>query len=93
VTAGERPRGSPRYEVNRVIFDLANHPEAKKMVAAKDAFLARYPITAEERAALSGPDWARLLALGALPNLVYKYYMLHGFPPESFPAAIAGRKI
>jgi hypothetical protein len=36
------------------------------------------------------PDWRRLLAMGALPNLVYRYYMLHGHAPESFPAALAG---
>jgi hypothetical protein len=89
--ASEAPRGSPRYAVNRVIYDLANHPEARKMMASKDAFIARYPVTEEEREALLGPDWPHLLTLGALPNLVYKYYMLHGLAPESFPAAIAGR--
>lgn len=89
--AAEAPRGSPRYTLNRVIYDLANHPEARKMAAAKEAFLARYPVTEDERAALLRPDWPRLLALGALPNLVYKYYMLHGLAPESFPAAIAGQ--
>jgi hypothetical protein len=91
VSGGERPRGSPRYPVNRAIYDLANHPESRKMMAAKEAFLAAYPLTDDERAALLAPDWPHLLALGALPNLVYKYYMLHGLKPESFPAAIAGR--
>ena len=30
------------------------------------------------------PDWRELLALGVLPNLVYRYYMMHGLAPESF---------
>jgi len=83
--------GSPRYMVNRVIFDLTRRPDARSLMATKAAFLADYPLSAEERGALMEPDWTRLLAMGALPNLVYRYYMLHGHPPESFPAAIAGR--
>jgi hypothetical protein len=75
--------------VNRVIFDLTRSPDARKLMATKAAFLARYPLGDEERAALMGPNWTRLLALGALPNLVYRYYMLHGHAPESFPAAVA----
>ena len=91
MTPGEAPRGSPRYAINRVIYDLANHADARKMMGSKGAFVARYPVSEDEREALLGPDWPGLLALGALPNLVYKYYMLHGLAPESFPSAIAGR--
>jgi hypothetical protein len=77
--------------VNRVIFDLTHRPDARTLIATKAAFFANYPLGEDERKALIGPDWTRLLALGVLPNLVYRYYMLHGHPPESFPAAIAGR--
>jgi hypothetical protein len=81
--------GSPRYSINRVIFDLSRRPDARAIVADKAAFLAGYELGAEEREALLGPNWSRLLKLGALPNLVYRYYMLHGLAPETFPAAIA----
>ena len=80
--------GSPRYAINRVIFDLSRRPNARALVADKATFLASYELGAEERKALLGPDWGRLLELGALPNLVYRYYMLHGLAPETFPAAI-----
>lgn len=83
------PPGSPRYMVNRVIFDLTRLPDAKQQVADKPGFLSAYPLTDEERQALLGPDWPRLLAMGVLPNLIYRYYMLHGHAPESFPAALA----
>ena len=83
------PPGSPRYLINRVIVDLTRRPDARKKLADKDAFLAAYPLSEAERHALGGPDWLQLLALGALPNLVYRYYMLHGHAPESFPAAVA----
>ena len=83
--------GSPRYMINRAIFDLTRRADARSLIAAKADFLAGYRLNEEEREALTGPDWARLLALGALPNLVYRYYIFHGHAPESFPAAIAGR--
>ena len=84
--------GSPRYMVNRVIFDLTRRPDARALLPKKGEFLARYPLTDEEKDALARPDWKRLLALGVLPNLVYRYYMLHGHRPESFPAALAGER-
>ena len=83
------PAGSPRYMINRVIFDLTHRPDARALIATKAVFLAGYPLDEAERHALMGPDWRRLLAMGALPNLVYRYYMLHGHAPESFPAALA----
>lgn len=87
---GAESLGSPRYAINRVIFDLAQSPNARALIADKNAFLARYALSEEARAALLRPDWRRLLELGTLPNLVYRYYMLHGFAPESFPHAVAG---
>jgi hypothetical protein len=84
--------GSPRYAINRAMFDLSRQPNARALVADKEAFLAGYELRAEERQALLGPDWKRLLELGALPNLVYRYYMLHGLAPETFPATIAAAR-
>ena len=84
--------GSPRYAVNRVLFDLSRLPNARALVADKESFLASYELRTEERQALLVPDWKRLLALGALPNLVYRYYMMHGLAPETFPAAMAAAR-
>ena len=84
--------GSPRYAINRVMFDLSRQPNARALVADKEAFLAGYELGPEERKALLGPDWSRLLELGALPNLVYRYYMLHSLAPETFPAAVAASR-
>jgi hypothetical protein len=85
----EQPPGSPRYAINRAVVDLCRSPNARALIADKADFFAAYPLSAEERAALLGRQWRRLLELGVLPNLVYRYYMLHGLAPESFPAAIA----
>ena len=84
------PTGSPRYAINRVIFDLAKLPDARAVIAGSKAdFIARYPLRPDEREALLGPQWKRLLDLGVLPNLIYRYYALHGLAPESFAATIA----
>jgi hypothetical protein len=84
--------GSPRYAVNRAIFDLTRSPNARSLLTDKQKFLAVYELSEDARRALLEPDWRRLLELGALPNLVYRYYMLHGFAPESFPAALRGTR-
>lgn len=81
--------GSPRYGINRAIIDLCRNPNARTLVANKPQFFASYSLRDEELQALVRPDWRGLLALGVLPNLVYRYYMMHGLAPESFPSAIA----
>jgi hypothetical protein len=83
------PPGSPRYAINRAVIDLCRNPNARTLIANKADFFAAYPLSGEERQALLGQQWRRLLELGLLPNLVYRYYMLHGLAPESFPTAIA----
>lgn len=70
--------GTGRYRVNRAIFDLVRHPDRRELIADKAAFLSNYQLEPEEREALEAPDWPTLLKLGALPNLIFKYYLLHG---------------
>jgi hypothetical protein len=85
------PPGSPRYGINRAIVDLCRSPNARALIANKADFFAAYALTAEEREAILGERWLRLLELGVLPNLVYRFYMLHGLAPETFRAAIAAK--
>lgn len=85
------PPGSPRYAINRAIVDFCRAPNARGLIATKADFFAAYPLSDEQRGALLGQEWRRLLELGVLPNLVYRFYMLHGLAPESFPAAIAAK--
>ena len=70
--------GTGRYRVNRVIFDLVRNPDRRRLIEDKADFLSRYPLEPDEREALEAPDWPKLLELGALPNLIFKYYLLHG---------------
>jgi hypothetical protein len=89
--ASDFPPGSPRYAINRAVIDFCRAPNARGLIATKADFFAAYPLSAEERQAVLGQEWRRLLELGVLPNLVYRLYMLHGLAPESFPAAVAAR--
>ncbi|MGE0716521.1 MAG: hypothetical protein AB7P02_13860 [Alphaproteobacteria bacterium] len=84
------PPASPRYWLNRVMFDLGDPANRAAFGAGKEAFLARYPLGPADRAALAGPDWQALLARGALPVLVFKYFMLHGLAPERFAEIVGG---
>lgn len=85
--------GSSRYTINRVIFDLTRLPNARAVVGGEKAnFISRYALRDEERQALLGPHWSRLIDLGVLPNLIYRYYMVHGLAPESFAATLAAEE-
>ena len=88
-TSSAPPIGSARYAINQAIFELTRRPDARSVIADKANFFAAYPLGPDERQALLGPEWKRLLELGVLPNLLYRYYALHGFVPESFVAAVA----
>ena len=70
--------GTGRYRVNRAIFDLVRRPDRRELIADKAAFLSNYQLRPNEREALEAPDWPMLLELGGLPNLIFKYYLLHG---------------
>ena len=70
--------GTGRYRVNRAIFDLVHDPDRRRLIEDKAEYLSRYSLEPAEREALQAPDWPKLLELGALPNLIFKYYLLHG---------------
>lgn len=75
---------SSRYWLNRVLFDLGESDNRALFAADKAGYFRRYPLDAPALEALQGPDWQSLLRQGTLPNLLYRYYMLCGFPPDRF---------
>jgi hypothetical protein len=55
-----------RYELNRLLYDLKMHDDLpRELRADPDRVLARYDLTAEERAALLTRDPRQLRPLGA----------------------------
>lgn len=83
--------GTGRYRVNRAIFDMVRDPDRRRLVEDKPPFLARYQLEPAERAALEAPDWPKLLELGALPNLIFKYYLLHGLTLGDLAATMTAK--
>ncbi len=81
------PPASARYWINRALFDLGDPACRRQFGADRASYLDRYPLDADARAALEAPGWQALLDCGALPNLVFKYFVMHGHPPETFAAA------
>ena len=79
---------SSRYWLNRVLFDLGEADNRASFAADKNGFFRRYPLDAAALDALRIPNWQSLLAQGALPNLVFRYYMLCGLPPDRFAETI-----
>jgi len=83
--AGAAPASS-RYWLNRALFDLGERANREAFGTDRHAYFAEYPLNDAARAALIDPGWNALLAHGALPNLVFKYFMLNGLAPETFAA-------
>ena len=76
------------YDVNRVLWDFKEAPDKAAVLADKEGFLARYRLSQAERQAFLGPNFAALLDAGALPNLVFKYYVAHGLSAERYAERI-----
>jgi hypothetical protein len=80
------------YALNRVLFDLIRRPDRPEILKNLEPFLAGYTLEEPERQALLDRNFGRLLALGALPNLVFKYYLWHGLPPSEYAARVGAKQ-
>lgn len=87
----ERSPASERYWLNKALFDLGDPAKRKAFAAQPKVYVDRYPINRAQRRAILEADWPTLLEQGALPILVFKYYMVQGLPYERFAAAAKGK--
>ena len=53
------------YALNRALYDLREEANREAFKADRDAYLARYDLTDEERTAVRELDWKRMNELGA----------------------------
>ncbi len=77
-----------RYALNKAMYEGTTPESQESVLADKSAFASGFDLDEAERAALTGPDFAALLELGGLPNLVYRYYRLHGHAFADFTATL-----
>lgn len=86
----DRMPASERYWLNRALFDLGDPAKRTAFAAEPEAYVDGYPLNGPQRRAMLEADWPALLKLGALPVLVFKYYMVRGLPAEKFSASVKG---
>ena len=66
------------YQVQKLIYQLNRDPRTQQRYASeRDAVLAEYELTAEERAALEKPDIGLLYVLGVNGQLLMHFAALH----------------
>jgi hypothetical protein len=78
------------YAVQKVLFHLNNDAAARQRFAAdRDALLAEYSLTREERRALAEADVGRLHLMGAHPLLLAPFAGRSGLKWPDYLAALA----
>ena len=80
------------YMLNRILFDLNRRSDRPEVLKNLQAHLQGFALEDKERQALLDRNFKELLALGVLPNLVFKYYLWSGLPPGEYGQRVGGRQ-
>ena len=72
------------YQLNKAVYELSRRSDRRSAIEDKAGLFADYDLDAKERAALMEPNFSTLRALGLLPNLLFRYYLLHGLLVSEF---------
>ena len=82
-----------RYTLNKAMYEGTKPVNQEFVLSDKTAFVSGFDLDDPEQAALSGPDYCALLRLGGLPNLVYRYYRLHGRTFADFASTLRRERV
>jgi protocatechuate 4,5-dioxygenase alpha subunit len=86
----DRPRANAGYALNKMAMGLSA-PEGRAAFAAnEDAYLSRFPLTAEQRAAVKARDWEAMVRLGGNLFYILKISAVDPTPIRAIGAAQAG---
>ena len=77
-----------RYALNKAMYEGTRPERQDSVLTDKPGFVSGFDLDEAERTALSEPDFGALLELGGLPNLVYRYYRLHGHAFADFASTL-----
>jgi protocatechuate 4,5-dioxygenase, alpha chain len=86
----DRPRSHLGYGLNKMANALGRPENRAAFKADEDAFLARYDLTEDQRAAVKTRDWARMVALGGNLFYILKISAIDPTPITMIGAAQAG---
>jgi protocatechuate 4,5-dioxygenase alpha chain len=64
--------------LNKLLFSLAKRENREEFLRDEDAYLDRYALTPEQRAAVKGRDYAKLIELGGNIYYVFKLTAVAG---------------
>jgi hypothetical protein len=77
------------YYVQKLLFELNRDPDVRRRFAeSRDELLARYELTADERAAIVDGDVGLLYVMGVNGQLLMHYSALLGQPWDEYIAAM-----
>lgn len=86
----DRPRANAGYALNKMAMGLST-PEGRAAFAAdEDAYLARFPLTPDQRAAVKARDWEAMVRLGGNLFYILKISAVDPTPIRAIGAAQAG---
>jgi len=79
------------YTLQKMIRDVNRYPERRTaFFASREAFVAGYVLTGEERDAMLALDIGKLYALGVHGLILRPFTILHKVPEPEYLAAIRG---
>jgi Aromatic-ring-opening dioxygenase LigAB, LigA subunit len=79
------------YQMQKLIYEVNRNPERRDAYRDNQAaFLDRYTLTPEEKAAITALDIRRLYQFGVHPLLLRPFTLLHRVSNEEYAKALAG---
>ena len=89
----DRKRSNQGYELNKMAMGLSSPEGRAAFLADEDAYLERFKLTAEQRAAVKARDWAEMVRLGGNLFYILKISAVDPTPIREIGAAQAGMEL
>lgn len=86
----DRERSHMGYELNKMAMALVSEANRKAFSADEEAFLDRYKLSPEQRAAVLARDWQEMVRLGGNIFYILKISALNPMPVTAIGAAQVG---
>jgi protocatechuate 4,5-dioxygenase alpha chain len=86
----DRARSLKAYQLNKMAMDLGRPENREAFKADEDAYLDRYKLSDEEKAAVKARDWHEMVRLGGNLFFILKISAIDPTPMTQIGAAQAG---
>ncbi len=86
----DRERSKSGYELNKMAMGLSSPQGRAAFLADEDAYLARFALTDDQRAAVKNRDWHEMVRLGGNLFYILKISAVDPTPIREIGAAQAG---